>query len=72
MDRGAWEATVHGVAKSQTQTQVSDSTITTTPKDIMHKINPRGYDRVSGGNSLTQKQSSVSAAWVYILKKFQG
>ena len=38
----------------------------------MHKINPRGYDRVSGGNSLTQKQSSVSAAWVYILKKFQG
>ena len=44
----------------------------TTPKDIMHKINPSGYDSVSGGNSLMQKQSSVSAVWVYIVKNFEG
>ena len=36
MDRGAWQATVHGVAKSRTR--LSDFTITTSLPNILPKV----------------------------------
>ena len=62
MDRGAWQATVHGVAKSQTQ--LSDLTFTL--RELKTSIHKTSTYMSVGSNVIHNSQNGKQLQWLSI------